>query len=191
MASFLPAVEDLTAQQRAVYDMLPLDLTRGLLLTRSSAAPYLSLGQSFQDSWLPASVRELIIVRVGALTGADYEIHYHVPQARACGVPDELIDKVVSGSLAVGAEDLDALMAFVDQLVGAVEDTPPAVDRLQQHYSNHEIAEIVLLVGHYVMTSLFVKVLGIRPEKSAASGASSPEGESSDEGQGNGAEPIQ
>ncbi len=161
---FIPALEDLSPDQRAVYDTLPIDLTRGLLMTRSSAVPYLSLGRSFHDGWLTAPVRELVILRVGAVTGTAYELFYHVPQARACGVPDDTIDKVLARSDRVGSADLDALMLFVDRLVAGAHGDPPDVGIVEGHYSRDEIAEIVLLVGHYLMTSLFVKTLGIQPE---------------------------
>jgi alkylhydroperoxidase family enzyme len=165
MTSFLPPVSDLSPEQRAVYDTLPLDLTRGLLLTRSSAAPYLALGRSFHDGELPAATRELIILRVGAVTSTQYELFHHIPQARACGVADEVIDKVVTGSRSIGGANLDALMVFVDNLVGGVPGPPPGTETLQEFYSHSEIAEITLIVGHYVMTSLFIKVLGIQPEE--------------------------
>lgn len=174
MMSFLPSVAEFTPEQRAIYDMLPLDLTRGLLLTRSNAAPYLSLGQSFHESSLPARIRELIILRVGAVTGTDYEIAHHVPQARGCGVPDDMINAVLAGSRTLGSENLDALMEFVDELLGSVKSSPPSVEAIQKHYSRNEIAEIVLLVGHYVMTSLFVKTLDIQPENAESGDAASP-----------------
>lgn len=163
--SFLPPVDQLSPDQRAVYDMLPLDLTRGLLLTRSSAAPYLSLGRSFHDSWLSAATRELIILRVGAVTNTAYELFHHVPQASACGIATEVIDRVVAKSASVGSADLDALVTFVDQLVAGVQGTAPSTATLQKYYSRNEIAEITLIVGHYVMTALFIKVLGIQPEE--------------------------
>ena len=145
--------------------MLPLELTRGLLMTRSSATHYLSLGRSFHHSWLTAATRELIILRVGAVTRTRYELFHHLPQASACGVSDEVIDKVVANAQSVGSADLDALMLFVDQLVGGVQGTAPSTETLQKYHSNNEIAEIALIVGHYVMTSLFIKVLGIQPEE--------------------------
>ncbi len=169
MTSFLPQVGDLTPEQRAVYDMLPIDLTRGLLLTRSSAVPYLLLGRSSHDGRLPARVRELIILRVGAVTETTYEVFHHVPEARACGVPEETIDKVLAGSPTVGNEELDVLMAFVDQLVDKAHNIRPRVRNVQKYYSHNEIAEIVLLVGHYVMTSLFIKVLDIQSEETPVS----------------------
>ncbi|MCX2931930.1 carboxymuconolactone decarboxylase family protein [Mycobacterium sp. CVI_P3] len=165
MSTPLPAVDALSPDQRAIYDMLPLDLTRGLLLTRSSAAPYLALGRSFHDGRLPAPVREVVILRVGALTHAAYELHHHIPQARACGLTDDLIERVIAGDSAFDRPELDALMEFVDQLVGAVQGPPPDLTTVQTYYSLGEIAELTLLVGHYVMTALFINTLGIEPER--------------------------
>lgn len=165
MSSLLPPVGEFTPEQRKVYETLPIDLTRGLLLTRSSAIPYLSLGHSFQDSWLSAQLRELVILRVAARTNCEYELFYHVPQARACGVPDEVIDRVLAGADTTGTDDLDAAVTFVDQLVEISNNLPACVEVIRHHYSDNEIAEMALLVGHYLMTSLFVKSLGIQPEE--------------------------
>ncbi|MGD9618790.1 MAG: carboxymuconolactone decarboxylase family protein [Mycolicibacterium sp.] len=167
MSSLLPPVGDLTPAQREVYDTLPIGLTRGLLMTRSSAIPYLSLGRSFHDGRLSAQLRELIILRVATRTRSEYELFYHVPQARTCGLPDEVIDRVLAGSDTIGTADLDAVVALVDQLVGNSHDIPQYVEIVARHYSNNEIAEMTLLVGHYLMTSLFVKALGIQPEETA------------------------
>ena len=153
--------------------MLPLDLTRGLLLTQSGAEPYLALGRSFHDGRLTAAVRELVILRVGALTHTAYELHHHIPQARAEGVADDVIEQVIAGASTFGHPALDALIGFVDQLVGAVQGPAPDLATVQKYYSHDETAELTLLVGHYVMTSLFVNTLGIEPE-----------------GQDNGASPV-
>ncbi|MGY4710715.1 carboxymuconolactone decarboxylase family protein [Mycolicibacterium sp. CBM1] len=165
MSTPLPAVDALSPEQRALYDLLPLDLTRGLLLTRSSAAAYLALGRSFHDSRLSADLREVIILRVGATTHCPYELHHHIPLARACGVPEEIIEKVVAGSPTVGRAELDALVVFVDHIVGAVQGPAPEPATVQQYFSHEEVADITLLAGHYVMTSLFVRTLGIEPER--------------------------
>lgn len=154
----------MTAEQRAFYDGFPLNLSRGLVLTKSSAGPYLSFGLSFQDGWLPASLRELTILRVGALTGAHYEVFHHRPIALAAGVPGDTVDEVLAAAPSFGDEPLDALVSFVDQLVDSVRGAPPSTDRISQHYSDAQVAEIALLVGHYVMTALFIKTLGIQPE---------------------------
>jgi alkylhydroperoxidase family enzyme len=92
MSFTLPAVAEMTPQQREFYDGFPLNLSRGLVLTKSSAKPYLSFGLSFLDGWLPAGLRELTILRVGALTGAHYEVFHHRPIALAVGVAEDTVE---------------------------------------------------------------------------------------------------
>lgn len=166
MTFVLPAVADLTPAQREFYDGFPLNLSRGLVLTKSSAQPYLSFGLSFLDGWLPPAVRELAILRVGALTGAQYEVFHHRPLALAVGVAEDTVDKVLSGAESVGDESLDAALRFVDQLVDSTRRDAPSTAVIGRHYSDGQVAELVLLVGHYLMTALFVKTLGVQPEDS-------------------------
>lgn len=160
----LPAAADLNPAQREAFDLFPANLTRGLVLTKNSAKPYLSLGLSFRDGWLAPETRELVILRVGASTGAQYEVHYHVPEARSAGVPDAVIDAVLSGSVSFGDRRRDALVGFVDSLLAGITGPTATTDVVREFYSDEQIAEIVLLAGHYVMTALFLKTLGITPE---------------------------
>jgi len=164
MSFVLPSVADMTPEQREFYDGFPLNLSRGLVLTKSSAKPYLSFGLSFLDGWLPPGARELTILRVGALTGAQYEVVHHRPIALAVGVAEDTIDKVVSGTESTGDASLDALMRFVDELIDSVRREAPDTAAIRRYYSDEQVAELVLLVGHYLMTALFIKTLGIHPE---------------------------
>jgi hypothetical protein len=81
---------------------------------------------------------------VGALTGAQYE---------AANRPER-----------VGDESLDALLRFVDELIDSARRDAPSTEPIRRYYSDEQVAEIVLLVGHYLMTALFIKTLGIQPE---------------------------
>ena len=79
-----------------------------------------------------------------------------------------VIDATLAGSEHVGTHELNAAMAFVDHLVAGITGEPPKRDVLRQYFSTGEIAEITLLVGHYLMTSVFVSALGITPERRRA-----------------------
>ncbi|WP_100466331.1 carboxymuconolactone decarboxylase family protein [Mycobacteroides abscessus] len=164
MSVVLPTVADLNPTQREAFDLFPANLTRGRVMTRNSAKPYLALGLSFRDGGLAPETRELVILRVGAITNAQYEIHHHAPEAQRVGVPAEVIDAVVSGADSFGDERLDALIGFVGDLVAGITNAPADTAVIQKFYSDNEIAEIILLTGHYVMTALFLKTLGIGPE---------------------------
>lgn len=168
MAVQLPNVEDLDSAQREVYELFPANLSRGLVMTRSSAKPYLALGLSFRTGALSADTRELVILRVGAVTNAPYETHHHVPEARAVGVSDSTIDDVLSGATSFGDRSVDVLIGFVDDLLAHIKGGGASAAAMQEFYSDNEIAEVTLLVGHYVMTAMFIKTLGIVPEEGAA-----------------------
>lgn len=165
MAVQLPNVEDLDPSQREVYDLFPANLSRGLVMTRASAKPYLALGLSFRTGALSDQTRELVILRVGAVTNAPYEIHHHLPEARAVGVPDSLIDDVLAGATSFGDRRVDVLIAFVDDLLARIKDGVAGTAAMQELYPDNEIAEIALLVGHYVMTAMLIKTFGVVPEK--------------------------
>lgn len=168
MAVQLPSVEDLDPAQREVYDLFPANLSRGLVMTRASAKPYLALGLSFRTGALSADTRELVILRVGAVTTAPYEIHHHVPEARVAGVSESMIDDVVSGGTEFRDRRVDVLIAFVDDLLARIKGDGVDPTAMQEFFSDNEIAEVTLLVGHYVMTAMFIKTLGIVPEEDAA-----------------------
>ena len=164
----LPNVEDLDPAQREVYDLFPANLSRALVMTRASAKPYLALGLSFRTGALSADTRELVILRVGAVTNAPYEIHHHVPEARAAGVSESMIDSVVSGATEFGDRRVNVLIAFVDDLLAHIKGGGANPEPMREFFSDNEIAEVTLLVGHYVMTAMFIKTLGIVPEQDAA-----------------------
>jgi alkylhydroperoxidase family enzyme len=104
---------------------------------------------------------------VGAVTGAEYEVFHHRPLAREAGLPEETIERVVSGARTLGDKSLDALVTFVDQVIDSARNEAPSTEAIGEYYSDQEVAEIVLLVGHYLMTALFIKTLGIQPEDTA------------------------
>ncbi|AMT73352.1 carboxymuconolactone decarboxylase family protein [Mycobacteroides immunogenum] len=172
MAISLPNVADLDPAQREVYDLFPANLSRGLVMTKASGKPYLGLGLSFRAGALSPEVRELVILRVGAVTNAQYEIHHHVPEARTVGVPGSVINAVLSGAAVFGDRRIDALIAFVDDLLTRIKGAGADTTGMQEFFSDNEIAEITLLTGHYVMTAMFIKTLGVVPETDAVDGPS-------------------
>lgn len=111
----------------------------------------------------------MIILRVATRTDSAYERFHHVPLALDCGVSEEEVNAILAGADHVADDPINAAMGFVDQLVAGVHGAPPNLDGVGEHFSPNEIAEMVLLVGHYLMTSVFVSALGITPEDNPAS----------------------
>ena len=151
----------MTEEQRQVYEIFPANLTRGLLLTGSSAAAYLSLGGSFRRTKLAAKDRELVILRVGALSNCEYERMQHLPIARSVGWSDSEIVAIESGDQRNLSPRSAVLLRFVDECVYRVKVTPKTFAELKRDFSDEVIAEVTLLIGHYMMTVRFLETLEI------------------------------
>ena len=60
-------------EQKKQYDRFPSNLVRALLVTTSSTKGYISLGASFPAGQLADKDREMVILRIGALSKSAYE----------------------------------------------------------------------------------------------------------------------
>jgi 4-carboxymuconolactone decarboxylase len=117
----------------------------GRLLTRGSLDPRL---------------RELAILRVGALLGCDYEFGQHVLIARRIGVSDADIRAARDGDFDALAQHEATVLRYVD-----------AVERLQVDDAAHasvaallseeQIVELAVLVGYYGAVSRFLLALDV------------------------------
>jgi alkylhydroperoxidase family enzyme len=148
-------------QQRAQYDRFPSNLTRTALRTHNSTAGYLSTGASFREGNLDPRDRELVIVRVAALSGSAYERMQHLPVARSVGWTDMDILAIEAGDqLALGARAA-ALLRFVDECVYRVKVSAAAFACVKAFHTDGEIVELTLLIGHYMMTARFLETLEV------------------------------
>jgi alkylhydroperoxidase family enzyme len=157
----LPAPNELTDDQQEQFRRFPANLTLALLRGGGSAEAYLSLGASFAKGKLSAKDRELVILRVATLSGSSYERMQHLPIARRAGLSDEQISAVEAGDHITLGEHASAILRFVDECVYRVRVSDPVFEAVKRFVKEEEIAEISLLVGHYMMTARFLETLGI------------------------------
>jgi alkylhydroperoxidase family enzyme len=74
---------ELDADKEAEYELFPTNLTRMMLHTQGLTLPYWRYGLSFRNAKIPPLVRERVIVRVGAVTGCEYQLVQHKTEACA------------------------------------------------------------------------------------------------------------
>ena len=112
---------------------------------------------------LSGRLRELVIVRVGHVTGAAYVLRQHVPKlAAAEGVSAAECDalKAWEASGAFGEAERAAL-AYADAMTRDIEVPDAVFAALKPHFDDRAIVELTILVGTYnlharVMTALEV-----------------------------------
>jgi 4-carboxymuconolactone decarboxylase len=105
--------------------------------------------------------RELLILRLSWLRGAEYEFLQHVVLGRRAGLSDEEIERLQQGADAPGWSATDAdLLRAVDELLAdaCIGDTTWA--RLSAHFTLEQRIDIVYTVGCYEIAAMLFKTLG-------------------------------
>ncbi|OBJ59749.1 carboxymuconolactone decarboxylase family protein [Mycobacterium sp. 1423905.2] len=146
------------------------NIIRMLSRTGVNMRPFWAFGMAFRDNdQLSDRLRELVILRVAALTRSTFEREQHEPMARAAGCTDAEVVAALDLERDLDAAlppDAAALLRFVDQVVGSYGD-PAAIDGVQPHFTDDQIATYTLLIGHYVMTAMFLKTTDVAPDPPA------------------------
>ncbi len=128
---------------------------------------FLRLGNSLlRHGVLKPSLRELAILRLGQLTGADYEWAHHVPIAKEAGVRDEQIDALRSWETSLVFEDGERAVLRYADAVAALSVSDEAFREARAHLSEPEIVELTLVVGFWGMVAraLVALQVDIEPE---------------------------
>jgi alkylhydroperoxidase family enzyme len=154
-------ISTMSGDAQEKYARLPVNLTRALLRTGDCTSGYLTLAFSFRSAKLAPRFRELVILRVAALSQSAYERMHHLDPARMAGWSDDQI-----GLIELGADKgLDpashALLPFVEECVLDVSVSDRTFQAAREHFSEREIAEATLLIGYYMMTARFLETLKI------------------------------
>jgi AhpD family alkylhydroperoxidase len=112
---------------------------------------------------LPADIRELAILRVAQLNGAEYEWHAHEPVARRAGLTDPQLAAVRSGadSGAALTDAQRAALAYTDAMTRHITVPDELFDALADFLDQRQIVELTATVGTYNLVSRFLVALQI------------------------------
>ncbi|CAL9674868.1 hypothetical protein SUDANB105_07800 [Streptomyces sp. enrichment culture] len=119
-------------------------------------------GELLRRGRLPERLRELLILRTSRNTGARYEWGRHLPLAKAAGVTEADVDRVVEGPQALGWTELERhLVRAADELNSDARMSDATWKVLAEHFGDAELIEIVMLVGQYHMVAFFLNTAGV------------------------------
>ncbi len=145
------------------------------------------LGAVRGQSTLPADIRELVILRVAARNGADYEWVAHEPVARQAGLGDEQIAAIRvggsgaggtgsggsgagasgSGGSGAGGATLNAAqwaaLGYADAMTMHVTVADEVFGAVREHFSEREVLELTVTIATYNMVSRVLVALEVRP----------------------------
>jgi 4-carboxymuconolactone decarboxylase len=106
-------------------------------------------------STLPARDRELVILRSGWRCRAPYEWAQHIVIARATGVTDDEITRIIDGPDAAGWDEFDALLLrAVDELHDDACIAEATYRAIAARYDEQQMLDLVFTIGQYHLVSM-------------------------------------
>jgi alkylhydroperoxidase family enzyme len=162
-----PELADLIAQIRAQRGGRLANLYKMLLKSPPVAAGWLHLLTAVrQQTQLPGQYRELAILRVAVINGAEYEYRAHVPFGLKEGLNQGQIDALPTWQ---NSELLDsrqkAVLAYTDAMTREVHVPDNIFAGVRGHFNDREIVELTATIAAYNLVSRFLEALQIDSEK--------------------------
>ncbi len=141
---------------------------RALLHTPALASAWFEFNNAVRfGTSLDDRVRELVIMRVAALTGCTYVWNVHEAQyAAPAGVTPREVEALRDWRKS-GVFDAreSALLAYVDAMTSDVAVPDAVFDGMSGHFSARETVDVTVLVGAYNMQTRVLRALGVEPDK--------------------------
>lgn len=153
--------EEMDEEQKAQYDLFPSNLIKGLLLTKTLTKGYAALGTALRFTKLSPDIREFVIVRVAYLSRCEYELMQHRGLAKQQGWKEEDIKAIAENDGEYFDERMRAVLTFVNECVTQVKASENTWKTLKNYLDEEETAELIILIGHYMMTARFLENLEI------------------------------
>lgn len=139
---------------RAMGGKKKLGIFRMIANSENAGPEVLELGKKLSvGSSLPHEIREVVILRVGYLSEAAYELKQHTAVARRIGLSDEMITAIgeyPESCFSFTQEQLDYLH-FTDAVVRDTTSSEAVFRRVQARLDSSQLVELVILIGFYMM----------------------------------------
>jgi alkylhydroperoxidase family enzyme len=162
-----PALAALIAKLKGARGGRLLNLYRVMLHSPSIADAWQAFNNAIRfHTKLDEQTRELAILRVAQLTGADYQFQIHAEKyAPEVGItPQQIAALEGSEHSSLFQPAHRALLAYADAMTKTIEVPDDVFDRLRRHYSETQIVELTVLIGAYNMHARVGRALRIDPE---------------------------
>ncbi|MCY4387215.1 MAG: carboxymuconolactone decarboxylase family protein [Desulfurellaceae bacterium] len=165
-----PNLEDLPEKVRIAAEKLPpLNIMKMFLNAPTNAIPLLSFGQSILTKQeLDAHLRELAILRVAHLTGANYEWTQHVPIAKETGVTDAQVEALPQGADSDAFNEVEKrVLRFTDEVTQNVKASAETFAALEKDLGPRQMVELALAIGFYGMVARVMESFEVELEPTA------------------------
>lgn len=117
-----------------------------------------------QKCILSGRIRELVIMRIAVINGADYEFRAHAPFALDEGFSQAQIDALREGSAELFDDRERAALAYSESMTREVHVPDAVFDAVKIHFSERELVELTATIAAYNLVSRFLEALQVDHE---------------------------
>lgn len=114
-----------------------------------------------QKSSLSARLRELVILRVAVLNGADYEFTAHLPHAIEAGISDDEIDWIRNGERGGFAGTERTVLEYTDTMTRDIVVPDSLFGQVSALFEPRQRVDLTATIAAYNMVSRFLAALHI------------------------------
>jgi alkylhydroperoxidase family enzyme len=119
-----------------------------------------------QRTELPGRYRELAILRIAVLNGAEYELNAHVPFALEEGIRQATIDALRANCVPDELDAADrAVVAYTDSMTRDIHVPEEVFAAVRAHFADRQVVELTATVAAYNCVSRFLEALCIDDEQ--------------------------
>jgi len=143
-----------------------LNLYRMLLHSPPMAEGWLTFFTAVrQKGVLSGRHRELAILRIAVINGADYEFKAHVPFALKEGLAQAQLDAIRAGRTPDGLTDADrAVLAYADSMTRQVHVPEEVFAQVRKELPERELVELTVTIAGYNCVSRFLEAIQVDHE---------------------------
>jgi 4-carboxymuconolactone decarboxylase len=114
-----------------------------------------------QKTSVPPALRELVILRIAVLNGAEYEFEAHVPHALAAGMTQEAIDRLRNDDLASFQPLEKLVLHYTDAMTKDLIVPDALYAPLDKAFDAKTLVELTATIAGYNMVSRFLIAMRI------------------------------
>ena len=118
-----------------------------------------------QKCSLSARIRELVIMRIAVLNGADYEFRAHTPFALAEGITQQQIASLAAGDGSLFDPVEQSALAYCESMTRDIHVPQAVFDAVKIHFNEREMVELTATIGAYNLVSRFLEAMQIDHDK--------------------------
>ena len=118
-----------------------------------------------QKCSLSARIRELVIMRIAVMNGADYEFQAHTPFALAEGITAQQIASLAAGDVNLFDPIEQSALAYCESMTRDIHVPQTVFDAVKIHFNEREMVELTATIGAYNLVSRFLEAMQIDHDK--------------------------